>query len=195
MPIRQKICFFGESGVGKTSILERYMRNRFDDFSYSTIGAAFHSKNLIYNHKNIHMEIWDTAGQERFRSLAPLYYRESSVIILVVDGSKDVYNEYIFNRLHEYETNVPDAKVFIVINKCDKEQLITIEEMKTICKKDNISVFQVSAKTGFNVNELFQEIISHIYLLVDKMDEKEIKEKDKQTIFLNETKTKRFFCF
>ena len=45
------------------------------------------------------------------------------------------------------------------------------------------------------VNELFQEIISHIYLLVDKMDEKEIKEKDKQTIFLNETKTKRFFCF
>ena len=67
--------------------------------------------------------------------------------------------------------------------------------MKTICKKDNISVFQVSAKTGFNVNELFQEIISHIYLLVDKMDEKEIKEKDKQTIFLNETKTKRFFCF
>ena len=82
-----KVVLIGESGVGKTSIISRYINNEFKSSMTSTSGASFLTKNVIMDEENqtIKFEIWDTAGQEKYRSLAKLFYKSSSICILVYD--------------------------------------------------------------------------------------------------------------
>ena len=86
--INYKFVLVGDSAVGKSSIANRYISNDFYEFQEPTIGAAFMSKKLNIDDKEIKLEIWDTAGQERYRSLAPMYYRNASVAIVVYDITK-----------------------------------------------------------------------------------------------------------
>ena len=80
-----KVVFLGESSVGKSSIVIRFVRNEFLEVQEPTIGAAFFTKSIMLDKGNIKMEIWDTAGQERYRSLAPMYYRGAKVAFVVYD--------------------------------------------------------------------------------------------------------------
>ena len=85
-----KVVLLGESGVGKTSIIQRYINNIFNPENPTTGGANFTSKTVKFEEENqkIKFEIWDTAGQEKFRSLAKVFYKNSSVCILVYDITK-----------------------------------------------------------------------------------------------------------
>ena len=82
-----KVVLIGESGVGKTSIIQRYISNEFNQNISSTGGANFTSKIMKFKEEkqNIKFEIWDTAGQERFRSLARVFYKDAAVCVLVYD--------------------------------------------------------------------------------------------------------------
>lgn len=73
--IELKIVLMGNSGVGKTSMINRFLKKTFNEKAPSTVGAMFLTKNITVNDKNYKLQIWDTAGQERFRSIAGLYYR------------------------------------------------------------------------------------------------------------------------
>jgi small GTP-binding protein len=75
-------------GVGKTSLVNQYVRGQFEVNTVATIGAAFMKKDVVVNGWNIMLQIWDTAGQERFRSMAPMYYRGAHAAILVFDVSQ-----------------------------------------------------------------------------------------------------------
>ena len=70
-----KVVILGASGVGKTCLGLRFVKDQFVNYTASTIGASFLVKELVFNNQKMTMQIWDTAGQERFRSMAPLYYR------------------------------------------------------------------------------------------------------------------------
>ena len=85
-----KVVFIGESGVGKTSIISRYITNSFKSEMVSTLGANFVTKNVIMEDENqsIKFEIWDTAGQERYRALTKVFYKNAAVCILVYDITK-----------------------------------------------------------------------------------------------------------
>ena len=113
-----KVVLIGESGVGKTSIISRYINNTFKSQLMSTPGANFVTKNVIMEDDNqsIKFEIWDTAGQERYRSLAKVFYKNAAVCVLVYDITrKTSFNElknYWFKEIKENaQSNVSKKKI------------------------------------------------------------------------------------
>lgn len=80
-----KVCILGDSGVGKSSLVQRFVHNTFSIANESTIGASFMTKTLIVNQKTVKLNIWDTAGQEKYRALAPMYYRGAAACVIVYD--------------------------------------------------------------------------------------------------------------
>ena len=99
-----KVVLLGESSVGKTCIITRFVDDEFDKEIISTTGASYANKTLKfkdYNNKEILFEIWDTAGQEKYRSLTQLFYKDASIAILVYD----ITNEESYNELKNYWVN------------------------------------------------------------------------------------------
>ena len=95
-----KVVLLGESGVGKTCIISRFINDTFDDGSVTTTGASYVSKNMLFNDYNqvLNFEIWDTAGQEKYRSLTSIFYKDASIAILVYD----ITNENSFEEIQKY---------------------------------------------------------------------------------------------
>jgi len=146
-----KIVFLGDSTVGKTSIVNRFMHNKFDPNLYSTIGCSF---NRIC-HQNIYYNTWDTAGQERYRSLASMYYRKAQIMVIVYDASKDGSLTSVDEWISEiYNASIGcEYKIIIVGNKIDlTTQLETRLQYKTY------SHLYASAKNDIGLNELFHKI-------------------------------------
>ena len=100
-----KLVFVGDSGVGKTSLVERTVKNSFTENADSTIGAAFHKYVLkTDDNMTVTFNIWDTAGQERYRSLGPIYYRGSDAAILVYDITNSQSFDNIDAWIHNLKT-------------------------------------------------------------------------------------------
>ncbi len=101
--INCKVVLLGESGVGKTSIIARYITNTFKSQNLPTTGANFVSKTIILEdeNKSIKFELWDTAGQERYRSLAKVFYKNAAVCVLVYD----ITRKSSFNELKSFWVN------------------------------------------------------------------------------------------
>eukprot|EP00117_Sycon_ciliatum_P016546 scpid50791/ scgid3516/ Ras-related protein Rab-22A; Rab-14 len=85
-----KLCLLGDTGVGKTCLVLRFVTNTFNENSECTVGASFMTKSMVVDNKTIKFHIWDTAGQERYRGLAPMYYRGAAAAILVYDITNKV---------------------------------------------------------------------------------------------------------
>lgn len=85
-----KVVLLGDSGVGKSSLVLRFVVNDFKPYSEATIGASFFSKLVVTNNTPLKFQIWDTAGQEKYHSLAPMYYRGAAAAILVYDITNKV---------------------------------------------------------------------------------------------------------
>ena len=161
-----KVVLLGDSGVGKTSIVQRYINKIYDENIDTTIGAAFNRKNItdfINKNDNIKTEylldIWDTAGQERYNSLLPMYYRGSNSIIMVYD----ICNLSSFNILKNYfETidNLDNVHIVVVGNKKDKEisRTVKINDAIDFCNERNITYIESSAKNNENIDEIFIDI-------------------------------------
>ena len=104
-----KVVLLGESGVGKTCIIARFINNTFGENLISTTGASYAGKTMVfdeYEGKSIKFEIWDTAGQEKYRSLTKIFYKDAAVAILVYDITrKESYDEiqkYWYNQIKEF---------------------------------------------------------------------------------------------
>ena len=105
-----KVVMLGESGVGKTCIINRYINGTFNPESMTTSGASYASKTMYFEsyEKNMKFDIWDTAGQEKFRSLTKIFYKETSVAILVYDVTrKESYNEVKNYWYHQIKDHSP----------------------------------------------------------------------------------------
>ena len=158
-----KICLLGDSGVGKTAIAERYVNNTFDVDSICTIGASFLTKKIQNDNTQLSLEIWDTAGQERYRALTPLYYRQCSAVIIVIDNTESLSiesAEYWIKRVNE-ENEKP--YIILVINKTDLNQDINEINIENFCNSYSVDYIYVSAKTSANIDNLFNRIITNIY--------------------------------
>ena len=104
-----KVVLLGESGVGKTCIIARFINNTFEDNIISTTGASYASKSCSfpeYENRTIKFEIWDTAGQEKYRALTKIFYKDAGVAILVYDITRkesfDEIKNYWYNQIKEY---------------------------------------------------------------------------------------------
>ena len=93
-----KIIFLGDQGVGKSSILNRFAQDKFEQNYQATIGLDFHSKNVTIDNVNVRLLLYDTAGQEKFKSLIPMYIRDANIIIVVYDITS-IYIVYIIHKI------------------------------------------------------------------------------------------------
>lgn len=171
-----KLVLLGESAVGKSFLAQRFTTDTFDTNKESTIGAAFITKKIYIEElddlKLINFQIWDTAGQERYKSLTPMYYRNSNIAFIVFDLTDQLsfkkaetwYNELmIFNG--EESKNL---KIYLVGNKSDliNSQDAVVEvpnfEKFPFVIDNGIKIIRTSAKTGDGVDKLFEEVINNI---------------------------------
>ena len=140
-----KIVTAGDSNVGKTSVINRYVFKEFDEHTAATIGAAFN----IVTINGIRIHIWDTAGNERYKSLTPMYMRNANIVFYCIDSSIDFNKDYHKNAIKDIE-----SPVFIVATKSDMfiGEFIPI---KQFAEEHSLPFFHVSAKTGENIDILF----------------------------------------
>jgi len=119
--IDSKIVIMGNSGVGKTSLLQRYTQNKFDPKNTtSTSGAFYVTKKVYVNGLRVRLQLWDTAGQERFRSMAPMYYRGANAALLLYDITNASTFDDIRGWLEELKKNCPPGLIiYIVGSKAD----------------------------------------------------------------------------
>jgi small GTP-binding protein len=115
-----KIVLVGQSGVGKTNIITKYVNNEFSEETESTNGASFASKEISYENlkKTLKMEIWDTAGQEKFRSLTRFFYKDAAIAILVYDitrkDSFDELKDYWYSQISQFAgKNISKNNIYI----------------------------------------------------------------------------------
>ena len=156
-----KIVLLGPSGVGKSSITLRYVKNSFSLHRESTIGAAFLSAPVSYKGRDIQLDIWDTAGQERYNSLAPIYYRGASAAIIVYDiTSVDSFHQAKrwIRELHD------DCIVILVGNKLDLQSIrdVPIEVAKNYSNEIFVEHLEVSAKDSIGVHDIFDKILNKL---------------------------------
>ena len=159
---KQKLILIGDVAVGKTSIINSLLGQKFSDEYEPSIGVDFFSKTISYKGKPIKLQIWDSAGQEKFKSLIPNYIRGASLVILVYDIS----NKKSFDNLNswiEFVNNYENAKIVICGNKIDlkEKREVSTEEGEKFSEEKKLDFFEVSAKDETNlIKVLFNSIIS-----------------------------------
>lgn len=179
MIFNYKIVMVGASGVGKSSIADRYILNTFYNTLKSSIGSSFYSNkitftskeqqimnnnnpdNIIYNDVFIDLQLWDTAGQERYRSLVPFYTRNTDIILLVYDLNNINYEdiEYWLKYSNTIHNGLEKPDIFIIGNKLD---LLPSKNPNDIILSSNINSnnhYIVSAKNNSGIDNLFNDVI------------------------------------
>ena len=127
-PREVKVVLLGDTGVGKSSLVLRFVTNSFKAYSESTIGASFMSKIMTIDGNKIKFQIWDTAGQEKYHSLAPMYYRGAAVAIVVYDITRKSSFTTLQNWIKELRQLGPeDIVIVIAANKCDLDDQREVE--------------------------------------------------------------------
>lgn len=160
-----KMVILGESGVGKSSIAQRYVNGEFTGLNQPTLGALFLTKRIIQKDRIVKLEIWDTAGQERFHSLTHLYYKNASAAIVVFD----ITNKASFDRAQKWVKEIldkanPGILICICGNKNDLEDKreVVKEEGENYASEIGTFYCEVSAKTNSNIEELFNKIVDKL---------------------------------
>lgn len=170
-----KVVLLGEGCVGKTSIVLRYVEDKFNNKHISTLQASFLTKKLTVGDKRVQLNIWDTAGQERFHALGPIYYRASNGAILVYDITDQDSFQKVKNWVKELKKMLgSDIVITIVGNKTDldKDRTVNIEEAQSYAQAVGATFFETSAKLNEGIEELFQELTT---LMIQQTDLKEAK--------------------
>ena len=155
---KYKLIFLGDQNVGKSCILNRFMNDTFTEEYQATIGLDFQSKNVQIDNQDIHLLLYDTAGQEKFRSLIPMYTRDSNIILLVYE----INNKDSFLHLPDWindltNVNKDDVIFALVGNKIDLEESrqVSPEEGQKFAEEHGYIFQEVSAKTGDGFSDLF----------------------------------------
>ena len=157
-----KITLIGDSGVGKTCIIFRFISNEFSSNTLTTDGVSYSKKEIIYNDKKLQLDLWDTAGQEQYRSLGKHFYKDSFVVILVYnitvketfDNLKNIWLEDVVNYGEEYKV------LAVVGNKCDlyENEQVSDEEGKKFADEIH-AIFKItSALSNTGINWVFDSI-------------------------------------
>eukprot|EP00457_Paulinella_chromatophora_P011979 gb/GEZN01012149.1/.p1 GENE.gb/GEZN01012149.1/~~gb/GEZN01012149.1/.p1 ORF type:complete len:205 (-),score=39.94 gb/GEZN01012149.1/:468-1082(-) len=161
-----KVIILGDSGVGKTSLMNQYVHKRFSNQYKATIGADFLTKEVTIDDKLVTLQIWDTAGQERFQSLGVAFYRGADSCVLVYDITDCKSFEALESWMDEFLVHAAPRNAesfpFVVLgNKCDLEDRRQVQKSKAeqwAQGKSNIPVYETSAKDASNVEQAFNTI-------------------------------------
>ncbi|OIW13502.1 hypothetical protein TanjilG_29243 [Lupinus angustifolius] len=166
-----KVVVLGDSAVGKTQILSRFVKNEFYFDSKSTIGVEFQTKTVTINDKVIKAQIWDTAGQERYRAVTSAYYRGALGAMLVYDITKRQSFDHVARWVEELRTHADSSIVIMLIgNKGDlvDKRIVTTEDALEFAQDQNLFFSETSALSGENVESAFITLLQEINRVVSK---------------------------
>ena len=159
-----KITLIGNSGVGKTSIINQYIDQTFDEANAATIGANYSEKVITKNNKEYELNIWDTAGQEKFHSVGKHFYKDAYIVCLVYDitsqDSLDQLKEIWYPDIKKYGEKY--TILAVVGNKSDlyeNDNLADENQAKEFAQSINATFMLTSAKTGDGIEKLFDTLV------------------------------------
>ncbi len=163
-----KILILGDSFVGKTNMLKRFLHDEFDLNTKETVGVEFGSKNFVMENKKdiVKAQIWDTAGQERYRSVTKAYYKGGKGALLVYDITRKTTFQNIDDWINDLRNNGDkDMMIILIGNKSDLEEKrqVSKEQAQTKAEQYNIAFLETSAKSGDNINKAFTELVEQVY--------------------------------
>ena len=167
--VQFKLSLLGDGGVGKTSIKNRYLTDKFTDKYMTTLGVDFSSHTLKVDDKNVFIAIWDVAGQQVFSSIRKSYFEGSRGGLVVFDVTRlESFENLLDGWITPFYETVPDKPPMIIIaNKVDlnDERLVTheaaevfVNELKMKFSVDHISYLETSAKDGIGISEAFEKL-------------------------------------
>ena len=192
-----KVVLVGESGVGKTSIITKFIDETFQEDQQSTTGGTFSTKSVICDGgKILKFEIWDTAGQERYRALTKMFYKDANAAIMVYDITrKDSFEELKNYWSEQIKESSPEGIILVIAaNKSDLFEHEAIDESIAREFAQQIGAFYIatSAKNSDGINNLFEEIAkkytgsSTITIKKDEGDEPAVEEEKKDTVKISQ---------
>mmetsp|Transcript_37173 Transcript_37173/g.45381 ORF Transcript_37173/g.45381 Transcript_37173/m.45381 type:complete len:175 (+) Transcript_37173:275-799(+) len=161
-----KIVAIGDSGVGKTSLIQMFEHSRFTENFKPTIGADFSNKEIAIDGKVVTLQIWDTAGQERYQSLGTAFYRGADCAFLVYD----ITNSWSFDNIPNWKNSflqksmvsMPETFPFMVVgNKLDlaeDQRAIEYSQAEEFCKREGMEFLESSARDNINVVDAFAQL-------------------------------------
>jgi small GTP-binding protein len=164
--ISKKICLVGDFGVGKTSLIRRFVERQFSDQYLSTVGVKISKKTLegldVENKPNLQLLIWDLEGHTKFKGIAPSYLQGSSGAVIVADVSRLETIERLREHIQLFSSVNPKSSAIIALNKSD---LIDEEKLKKLVQLVHeqglervLGIYNTSARTGLYVDEIFQKL-------------------------------------
>ena len=164
--IKFKLVIIGDSGVGKTNLVQRFINDTFTKDTKATVGVEFMTKNYLINDKICKIEIWDTAGQERYKSIAAAYYKGAKGALIVYDVTDErtfVNIDKWYNEIKEKSSK--DINVMLIGNKTDLTDSIEVTTDMGISKATalELPVMETSALDSKNVKEAFYKLLEEIY--------------------------------
>ncbi len=178
-----QILLIGDSLVGKTCLIQRYVNGTFKDDYISTVGLDYHTKLEIINNLNVSVKLWDTAGQERFKALTPSFFRNAEGVVIAYDVTNSESFDNLKFWISSIKTNLFEKNIFIPIiiigNKIDLEDMreISKDVASTFAKENKFKYFETSAKTGEGVDEAFRDLVNQVLANLDKNEEGTIERK------------------
>lgn len=182
-----KLLLIGDSGVGKSCLLLRFMDETYSDSYISTIGVDFRIRSIEADGKHIKLQIWDTAGQERFRTITSSYYRGANGIIVVYDITDKESFENVQQWLREIERYASDSVISLLIgNKLDLKEQRQVSNItaREFCQQNDMDFLETSAKDNTNVGNFFVQIALKI---LEKEDANTMAQTMKRNIYSEES--------
>ncbi|KOR35709.1 GTP-binding protein [Planktothricoides sp. SR001] len=169
--ISKKICLVGDFNVGKTSLIRRFVDRQFSDQYLSTVGVKISRKNVdleeVGGKKNVQVQllIWDLEGSTKFKAIAPTYLQGSKGVIIVADLTRSETIEHIQDHIKLFLSMNPKGQIIVALNKSDLLDEVKIAKMMASYQLDSekiSAIYNTSAKTGKNVDEIFQTLTAKI---------------------------------
>ena len=164
--IKLKFVILGETMVGKTCFINRYISDKFGERYLCTVGIDFQEKTIIKNNKKIKLQVWDTAGEERYRNLTKNYFQACDGFIIAYD----INNLESFDQVRYWIKQIAafsgeKSKCILIGTKCDlNEREIDEKKGKELAKKIGCKFFETSSKLNMNVEETFDALVDDVLL-------------------------------
>ena len=166
-----KVVLTGDSGVGKTKLMQRYVHNEFHLDGSSTVGIEFAFRDVEINGKTIRIQVWDTGGQERYRCITNAYYRRAAGVVVVYDiGNRRSFESVPRWVAEAKEKTEGDVPILILANKCDlMARQVSREEGRQQAAQLSLPFFETSALDASNVTESFESLAKELLVREAKM--------------------------
>ena len=168
----KKMCMIGDYGVGKTSLIRRFVERQFSDQYLSTVGVKISRKTVNIpsvkedDHKELKLLIWDIEGKTKFKGIAPTYIQGASGVLIVADLERKETIEHFIDHLNLCYSVNKNIKIIAALNKADlvsEDELSNLSNLaQEITSSSNIEIYPTSAKTGINVDTIFDNLASQM---------------------------------